>query len=160
MYLGQTTNEYQNQVFQSHPNPFDKGLAGNCDEICCTPVPASQIGDLGKYCSAQDYLNVNVDRVQLEELLARSAYHAPSFYNAVEDMSVSQKVRTFSRDGSGSYQYGSFVHDPCRFDMTFSMKSTEMPAPTQFSERSDTQDSGREEGMQQGLADVEQQLAT
>lgn len=92
--IGQTTNEYQNRVFSSCINPFDRGLIHNCMTTCYSSLPVSEVGDLHRICTAQDYLNANCDRIQLQELLTTAAYHPPS-YNSIRDgLTLSEKVFT------------------------------------------------------------------
>lgn len=58
-------------------------------DLCCTSLPPSQLEDLHSLCDAQDYLNLNVDRIQLAELV--HGYKLPS-YEAMEELSPSRKL--------------------------------------------------------------------
>jgi len=42
-------------------NPFDRGVCGNYSALCCSPVPATRIGDLREVVSREQFIREEVD---------------------------------------------------------------------------------------------------
>ena len=42
-------------------NPFDRGVCGNYAALCCSPVPATRIGDLHEEVSREQFIREEVD---------------------------------------------------------------------------------------------------
>jgi hypothetical protein len=42
-------------------NPFDRGVVGNYAALCCSPMPATRIGDLHEEVSREQFIREEVD---------------------------------------------------------------------------------------------------
>ena len=100
MATGETTNESMKRVFNTLLNPYDRGVSTNYQDMCCTPVAPSLLGDLRQRLSVQQYVEINADPARVG--VYRNAIGGESSsirsYNSISDIDDNDHY-----DGKGGF---------------------------------------------------------